>query len=183
MKTILITLFFCALACSVFSQKWLEEKAWAGGGIAFGTNISNLGAHAMALYKISESVRIAPNFTYFIPKKEEFFGWTRTNRLWEINMDAHYCIPFEKENVKILGIGGLNLTRRIQKGKAKDASNTSEEYNYNKPAFHIGVNIGAGFEYKFADPVKSLLEIKYVFSEYQQMVIKVAMIFRLKKKE
>jgi hypothetical protein len=50
------------------------DKTRLGGGLAFGSGIKNIGFNILGTYDITDDIRIAPNFTFFLPSKDEFIS-------------------------------------------------------------------------------------------------------------
>ena len=175
----LIFIFAGLLIVNVaFSQDFLS-KTKVGGGLAFGSEIENIGLNVIATYDVFEefNLRAAPSLTIFLPKKEESFGaeWKWIN--WEINADAHYMFPLDIAPFKLFGIGGLNLAGVRYKYESKDP--ILSQYNVNDFDLEVGLNIGAGAEYELTDHISGVARAKYIISSWDQLVINIGFLMGL----
>ncbi len=144
-----------------------------GGGLAYGSEIENLGIRADGVYTINEQFRAGANITFFLPK-EMFPGvdWT----WWEINANGHYLFPMDAD-VNVYGLAGLNFVNFKAEGQTVTGpfGNTFSS-SYSDSA--IGLNIGGGAEYPL-DFANLYGELKYTLSDYDQLAINVGLRFAI----
>ncbi len=135
MKKFLLVVAVVAL-CGVFQNA--KAQFSAGVGLAYATEINNLGISAQAAYDFTEEWAATGSFTYFLKKD----GVTNT----AIDLNANYIFT-EIENVgKLYGLAGLNHLTASFEGHS--ASNT-------------GVNLGAGLKMEMSDKMFLCPELKY----------------------
>jgi opacity protein-like surface antigen len=163
----LTCILFAAFISLAFSQIATAQIS-VGGGLAYGTEIEELGIQAGGVYTINEDFRAGVDFIYYLTGDDSGFGADLT--WFEINANGHYLFVTE-EDLIVYALGGLNFAT----------------FSYDIPAFQgfgggdvseteIGLNVGAGLEYGlgFAD---LYAELKYALSSADQLVLSAGLRF------
>lgn len=141
----------------------------AGGGLVFGSEISQLGIDIRGEYHIDENWVIVPNINFFFTDKETQtvfvppFGTATTevkNGLTTINIDGHYLFPMNDDRLDLYPLAGLNFSIVRVEFEGFDDSTTE-----------VGLNLGGGGQFEFTDLLTGFAEIKYVISDADQLVI------------
>lgn len=165
MKKITCILFvaFISLAFSNIASAQIS----VGGGLAFGTEVEELGIQAGGVYTINEEFRAGADFIYYLTGDDGDFGANFT--WWEFNANGHYLFLTEEDMI-VYALGGLNFA--------------SFSYDFDLGGFgggsvsetEIGLNVGAGIEYGlgFADLYG---ELKYALSSADQLVLSAGLRF------
>lgn len=122
----------------------------AGGGLVYGTEVSEIGLQLNGVYEIDEEWRGSADFIYYFVSGNLSIS--------EFNINAHYVFHDEDE-LTAYGIGGINYLRVSSSFQGFSASGSE-----------IGLNIGAGLEYdlEFAN---LFAEAKFAISSFDQLVI------------
>ncbi len=148
----------------------LNAQTKIGAGLAFGTEISNIGITAKAQHGFTEVWEGAGSFTYYLTGEDA--PGVDLN-LWTLNFDAHYILS-STDNFNFYPLAGLNIagvTVDFDTGfPGFDGSNTSTE---------VGLNIGAGGELKFSESLSGVAELKYVLGDFDQLVINAGVLFAI----
>ncbi|MEM1322582.1 MAG: hypothetical protein AAGG75_20120 [Bacteroidota bacterium] len=121
-----------------------------GGGLVYGSEADAIGVSAKGKLILSEVLAAVPNFTYFFVDN----GDVNT-----INGDLHYFIN-NSNNFDLYALVGLNV--------AMGTINTE-----------IGLNLGGGLEIMVKDNVAAYGEVKYVLSDFDQLVIAFGVLYYL----
>jgi len=157
-----------------------------GGGLGFTTgypfhevdNDYNQSGHfnifAKGLYEITLPLHIAPSVTYYFPHvwksgtQFEESKITVTTLMFDVN--GHYVFN-SLDRFEFYGLAGLNVLLAWKKdvltftGTAPSTSTTKESDTA------IGLNVGAGTYIKMAEQIDLNVEIKYLVSRYNQLMI------------
>ncbi|OFY13100.1 MAG: hypothetical protein A2X11_13110 [Bacteroidetes bacterium GWE2_42_24] len=146
-----------------------------GAGLAYGSEIKSIGIGAKFHYGITDQIRLAPGFVFFLPKTDG--GVKQT--LWNLDLDGNY-IFMENKGFTVHGIGGVNVSGY----KITTEAVVYEELGYTSPSVEVsetkfGFNLGAGLLYPFSDRMHLLVEGKYVISDFDQIVISAGLMFNL----
>lgn len=145
MKNLLLTLSVIVIcSASSFSQKTV------GAGLAYGSEIENLGIGVNAEFDLNEQIDIAPSFIYYF-KKNNF-------TMWELNGNINYI--FSNSGPTFYGIAGLNITGVKFDGGGFFADSSDSE---------LGLNLGIGATFAQSGSVIPFAEAKYVLSNYDQL--------------
>jgi outer membrane protein X len=169
---------FLMVVASLQAQK---GKISVGGGLAYGTEIKKMGINLRGYYGITDKIDAAPSFTYFFPDKEEYFGGEIKWNVWEFNLDGHYKFV-ESDQYNVYGIAGLNFTGTHWSSDyefVNPITGQTEKYDDSDSDLNIGLNIGAGGQYNFNEKLSAFTVLKYVISNYDQLVITFGIIYGL----
>ena len=158
MKKLLFSLAALCICTGAFAQK--GEKS-VGLSFNYGTEIETLGFGLKFNYNLTDDVRMAPNFTFFLKKNY--------HTMWDVNLDFNYLFRVMPK-FNIYPIAGLSLaTIHRQKIGELPSDNLTK----------FGVNLGAGFEYDITREWAVNLEMKYrIMSDIDQGVIGIGAIYR-----
>jgi outer membrane immunogenic protein len=166
MKKLIIATAFVLVLVSVQNTK---AQIGLGAGLAYGTEIENLGLQLGATYLINENFRAAADIIYYFPK--ESVGGTITWNWFEFNANVHY-IFFEDDSMNAYAIGGLNYTswKRERELSPTEKLVTSDN--------EVGLNLGIGamIDIGFANLYG---EAKYVLGNADQLGIAIGLRFAL----
>jgi len=156
LKHLFVILFFMTI-CLVLSHAQIE----LGGGLAFGTEIENLGIQARGRISLDENFKIVPNLTYFFTDDNELFD---TN-YFSIDGDVHYV--FDLESVELYPLAGINIGIVRVEYDGPGSSNIDSDDSDTE----LGLNIGGGALYQINDQLTGFGELKFVISDFDQAVI------------
>ncbi len=141
----------CLLTITLFHQN-TNAQVTIGGGLAYGSKISTAGVHVTGQLFITESIAIAPAFTYYFPSTIGIIiGYKR--KWYEANVDVNYYPNIEilKGKLKTYGLAGANYS--------VTSFPTFIDEDITDSGF--GINIGAGAEYDFGKSVTPFLQLKH----------------------
>lgn len=136
--------------------------------LGYGSKIENIGLGANAEFELSEKLKIAPGFLYYFTDDHEF---VKTN-LWELNGNLNYYF-IDSNEIGVYGLGGLNYTHVSVKTDIPFGG------NYSDSSGKIGVNLGAGLNYHITERLSPFAELKFVISNYDQLVAMIGMKYKL----
>ncbi len=176
--TILLVALFAVVA-GVSAQSQKGDRA-VGLNLGYGTEIESLGIGARFMYNFTDRVRIAPEFTYFLPKSQSaVLGINAVSgkfKMWDINVNAHYLVPLQ-DKFQLYPIVGLIISNVSASASIYDSSlgHVSGSASDTK----LGVNLGVGIQYDVTSTVFVNGEVKYsLISDYDQAVISVGLGFK-----
>ena len=143
-----------ALLMFVFAFNSMAQTR-VGAGLAYGTEIENLGINANAQFFINDNIAIAPGLVFFFPKDAGFgidINW------FDFNANGHYY--FKRGSVEPYVLAGLNFARIKVESGSFDSSNTE-----------IGLNIGGGANFDIGSSIMPFGELRIVVGDADQLVI------------
>lgn len=129
-----------------------EGRIQVGPGLAYGSEVENLGISVDGYYTINEQFRAGAALIYYFPDKEEFSGGEITANYFSIDLNGNYIFHSE-DQLMAYGIAGLNILSVSVDSDIDGASGSSSESE-------LGLNLGAGAEYAM-DFGNLFGEIKY----------------------
>ncbi len=132
MKKILTLVCLLMLGVGFGSAQVHENESAVGANLVYGSRIESMGIGARYQYGIIDQLRTEVGFNYFFD--HDHFG------CWDVNVNAHYLIGLRNEQFYTYPLAGLNYTMVTDKNGEKNVESN-----------HIGLNLGAGFEYEI-DP-------------------------------
>lgn len=176
MKKLVLLFMNLVVCCNLaFSQK--NEKA-IGINLGYGSGSyhKSFKVGAEFKYNITDAIRIAPGFDYFL--KSDGIG------LWSANVNGHYLFNIKSvEGLKVYPLFGFTLLGSIGDGVV-DMSDIDysdlpgydeyidEEVNGGGNATKFGCNLGAGIQYSILDNIDLGFELKYQFvKDFDQFVL------------
>lgn len=148
-----------------------QENTRIGAMLAYGTEIENIGIGANAEFPIMENLTLAPSFTYFLPKDESSIVKTT---FFELNANANYYF-LQDDSFSIYGLAGLNYTN--VKVKVEDFGLGFGDASVSEGK--IGLNIGGGVNFNLDKNWTPFTELKYVVSNFDQLVLVAGIKFNL----
>lgn len=142
----------------------MEGEQTLGGGLIYGSEIEKLGLQLTYLYFMTAAIAIGGDLSFFFPETIDFIGSTFKQTLITLNVVAHYVV-FSTLILRAYVLAGLNyaIFRSKTSGEIGSFSDSSSE---------IGLNLGGGIEYALAAGLL-YLELKYIISNFDQLVISV----------
>ena len=167
MNKIIVAVSFVAF--SLFSAN-AQEDTRMGGFIGYGSEIKTVGFGLNAEFPLIENLTIAPSFTYYLPKDEDIVKTT----IFEINGNANYYF-MNDDSIGFYGLAGINYTSvKVEVedfGFGIGGASASEG--------KIGLNLGAGANFNIGKNWMPFAELKYVLSDYDQLVLMAGVKFNL----
>lgn len=152
-KYLVLLVLLCACISTSYAQK--GESA-LGVNLNYG-NDTNLGLGLKYRYSFTDNWRIEPAFNYYF--KHDYAS------MWDLGANVHYLFPVAPQ-VSIYPLGGLSYLHATA-----HLADLGEGWN-NISDGKIGVNLGAGVDFKVAPNVKLNLELKYqIVDSYNQLVL------------
>lgn len=144
-------LSFAIILLFSFGLSATAQAQWsAGGGLAYGSDVSELGLQLNGVYEIDEDWRGSADFIYYFVSGNVSIS--------ELNFNAQFIFHDEDE-LTAYAIGGLNYLR------------VSSSFNgFSGSSSEIGLNAGAGLEYEL-DFGNLFAEAKLTISSFNQLVI------------
>lgn len=139
--------------------------------LGYGSKIEQIGIGANAEFGLTEKLKIAPSFLYYFTEDHDF---AKTN-LWELNGNLNYYF-IDSNEMGVYGIGGLNYTHISVKA---DSPFGGFGGNYSESSGKIGLNLGAGLNYNISERLSPYAELKFVISDYDQLVAMIGMKYKL----
>lgn len=162
MKRVLI--IAAAFALLPLTVPAAQAVAWdLGGGLVYGSEIEQFGAQVNAYFPLWEKIRVGGDVTLYASDTDRFLGQSFETRLAELNVNGHYMF-LEDPRFRVYGIGGVNLSRVRVSGDVPGLGRISETDT------EVGLNVGAGAERSMGWGTL-YGELKYVVSDFDQMVI------------
>lgn len=148
MKSILTTITLSIFLIG-FANNAAAQKFGFGAGVAYGTDIEEIGIQAGVLYSITNEIRSGVDVVYYM---------TDSNLTWiEINANGHYGFV-NTDDLFIYGLAGVNyVTTKV------------EVAGFSATGTDTGVNLGAGLDYSFG-AVGIYTEVKYALTGNGQVV-------------
>jgi len=139
--------------------------------LGYGSKIEQIGIGANAEFGLTEKLKIAPSFLYYFTEDHDF---VKTN-LWELNGNVNYYF-IDDNDLGVYGLGGLNYTHISVKS---DYGAGFGYGSYSASSGKIGVNLGAGLNYNISERLSPYAELKFVISDYDQLVAMIGMKYKL----
>lgn len=153
MKPLILAAFFAA-----FISAHAQTKI--GGKIAYGSEIESFGIGAKATFALDSKFSISPEIVYFTENDNV--------SLFELNADLHYRLDNNWSGFKPYLIGGFNYVDLDVDNRFNESSDSE-----------AGINLGLGAEYPLSSDFSFITEIKYVLSDFDQLVIGIGFLYRL----
>ena len=126
MKKIFTMICVLMLGVGAAQAQANQGETAVGVNLVYGSEIESLGLGARFQYGIIDHLRGEVGFNYFF--EHNHTTW------WDVNINAHYLVNLKNDQFYIYPLAGLNYTM---------AKFDKLESN------HVGLNLGAGFEYEF----------------------------------
>ncbi len=155
------------LIITAFSLQTIKAQTTLGGGLAYGTEIENIGIDVTGQYFLKDNMAIETSFTYYLPKDiglgSDFqFKWS------EFNANLNYYFN-ANGNISPYGIGGINMTFLSSPDITGSLFGGGEIKNTTSSEF--GLNIGVGADFSISDSITPFAHLKYVLGNADQLQI------------
>ena len=139
----------CAMMLGLgFAQAQVSQGETAAGvNLLFGSWNESLGIGARFQYGILDQLRTEVSVNHYFARKHR--------SCWDINLNAHYLLNVSNHQFYFYPLAGINYTMTNDKKKPDEYPNGKGESN------HIGLNVGAGFEYELNDHFGVNLEYRH----------------------
>lgn len=145
----------------------------AGLGLSYGTEAEALGLHIRGDVGITDTWGGALKINKFFNPD---FGQGDLSGIsdikvvyWDMNFDAHY-FALVNDGLTVYPLAGLNITT----AGIKSSLNIPFVGNISETETKVGLNIGGGVQFLVADAISVGGELKYVLSDFDQLVITAA---------
>lgn len=150
MKRVILLITLSAITLpKLFAQ--FEGTFGIGAHMGYATEVNSLGVGAHIHYYRTNSLRLAPSFTYFVENNGV--------STWMVDADAHYILPVSI-TASLYPIAGVNFSN----WEFKAAIDEKEVKN------RLGANLGLGFQHDISYRVRANFELKYQFiKDYSQV--------------
>ena len=159
MKKLVFAVFATLFCVSAFAQ---QGTFAVGAQAVYGSEIKNVGFGVKAQYSFTDPLRAEASFNYFLKKDGV--------SMWEINANAHYL--FDLGGVSIYPLAGLNYSRVKVTVDIPGVGSVSGSDG------KFGANLGGGVEFPLSETIALGAEVKYVLSDYDQLVAGVGVTFK-----
>lgn len=132
-----------------------------GGGIGYNEKVGGPGVVVKAEIDIMDAVSISPSLSYFAGSK--LYGYERN--MFAVDANGHYKIEVMMDELDVYPLAGLHYSSYntggfyIEDGAGRKIKGNS-----------LGLNLGGGGRWKFADQLSVFAELKYVVSDYSHGV-------------
>lgn len=135
-----------------------------GGGLAYGTDLENLGIQASGTYILNEDMRLGADIIYWLMGSDDFGGgYELSYTFLEINANYNY-IFYNENDMIIYALGTLG----IHYGKVNYDGPDSEFFgSVDSSETELGLGVGAGLEYNLGS-VKLYAEPRIFLSGFDQ---------------
>ena len=175
MKNLFITL----IAITIFTTiNQANAQISIGPGIAYGTDINNIGFNLNGKYEINEKLAIAPSFTYFL--KKDYVNWS------SLDLNANYRLTNIENVGSLYAIGGIGATFWSFDGdEIIDLDFGDYEIpdelvgDYDTDTTEIGVNLGIGLNISTKKKTHIYPEIMYTFGDLNYLRFGAKIMFNL----
>jgi len=160
-----------------------------GGGLTYGTGfhfnnetgvLADLhrspfaGIFISGIYEINLPFHVSPSFTYFIPRTNKSAVATFnaedtrvTSMMFDLN--GHYVFN-SLDRFEFYGLAGINITLARIKWLDTPSGGTDNA---------LGLNLGAGTYMKMTEKFDICLEVKYIISKYDQLMLNAGVLLNI----
>lgn len=156
------------MAIGTFSMSNAQEIS-IGGGLGFNDEVDGPGIVAKAEFGIAENISVSPSLSYFAGSR--IFGYKQN--MFSVDANGHYKIPIMEDELNVYPLAGLNYSN--YRGGREHSNGGSYEVKDNS----IGLNIGGGGRWYFSDQLSVFAELKYVISDYSQVVLVAGVLYQI----
>ena len=148
-----------------------------GGGLAYNDGINAPGLFAKGEFNIIDNIVLSPSVSYFSGSEARFSGNVYKNNLLALDVNGHYLIEIMQDELNVYPLAGLNYSNYNNGGEDFIFLEDSETRQVDGNA--LGLNIGAGGKWSFSDQLSVFVELKYVVSDFNQVVLGGGILFEL----
>lgn len=151
-------------ALIVSSIRVAQAQAVVGGGIAYGTEVDEVGIAIDGEFFLNPNLSLSPDFIiYFVDDGPDF-----KSGFWEFNTNANFNLT-GSESATLYGLGGLNISTSTTKPDGGDRRSDTE----------LGLNLGIGSRFNVSSTIQPFTEFKFVIGDYDQIVLMFGLHFSL----
>jgi opacity protein-like surface antigen len=153
--------FFTVVVIALFVTNNLDAQFKVGGGIAYGTDINNIGISVNTGYNFTENWAAEVDFTYFFKKDYVTFS--------SLDFDANYIFDFG-----LYPIAGFNLTFIGVDIPETDLGDWGTFSGASASSTEFGFNLGAGYNFHLGEAMILSPEMRYTLggANYFRMGLK-----------
>ncbi|QCX40796.1 porin family protein [Aureibaculum algae] len=141
----------------------MSAQVAIGGGVGYNERVSGPGVVVKAEIDVMDNISISPSVSYFAGSK--IYGYSRN--LFAVDANGHYKIEVMMDELDVYPLAGLNYSS-YSYGDYRYGDESINEYKVSGNS--LGLNIGGGGRWKFADQLSVFAELKYVVSNYSHAV-------------
>lgn len=134
--------------------------------LGYGSEIERVGIGVVGEFSIMNNLSISPSFLFYFPEKYYYI----TRNMWEVNGNVNYYF-LSLDQMGAYGLAGINYSHLSAKGDYMGISSSDGEGK-------IGANIGGGFKFHLSEKFAPFAEVKYVISDYDQVVAMIGMKYK-----
>ena len=140
------------LALAFFTSTQSFAQLSAGAGIAYGTEIEEIGVQVRGIYQITDVWRAGGDIIFWLDGEDDI-------SIWELNLNAHYAFLNSGSTI-LYALAGLNIVTVKVEILGEDVSDSE-----------TGINLGAGAQIPFTDNLSGFAELRYVLGDADQLVV------------
>lgn len=146
-----------------------------GGGLSYNGGINAPGLVVKAEFEIMEDISISPSLSYFSGSRSTLLGNDYKNNLFAIDVNGHYKVEVMMDELHVYPLAGLNYSSYNDGANVFFDNNKISQSKGNA----LGLNIGAGGRWKFADQLSIFAELKYTISDFSHVVLGAGVLYEL----
>lgn len=155
MKRLTLVLLIAFVSLGTYAQTFDVSRLRAGAGFVYASDINNIGITFNGVYNFNDAWEGALSITHIFPKDELKYTI--------LDFDAHYIFYKANEELNFYGIGGLALT--FWKLDLPTYTIGGERFGGSTNGSDIGLNVGAGMNYKLTDFLNLAPEVRLTISD------------------
>jgi len=167
----------CMILPMLYSVHSNAQFTFVGVTGDYGTKIKEPGFSAIAFYTVNQQIDITPNFTWYLPHKENISGREKKTTWWSANLCGHYNI-LQAGMLEGYGLMGLNVS-----GITKETRETvqGQDFKDKKTYYKPGLNVGIGGNVHLSDFFTPFAEVKVTLTdnEYFQAGFRLGILVRI----
>ncbi len=152
MKRLTLVLLIAFVSLGTYAQTFDVSRLRAGAGFVYASDINNLGITFNGVYNLNDIWEGSLGITHIFPNNN--FQYTI------LDFDAHYIFYKANEELNFYGIGGIGFTF----GKWDNYYPNGTRYGTTSNT-EVGLNIGAGMNYKLTDFLNLAPEVRLTISD------------------
>ena len=134
-----------------------QSNTRIGAQLTYGTEISEIAIGANAEFDITDKIAVSPSFNYYLIGTEGV-------SFWELNGNGHYNF-INDDSIGFYGLLGLNYT-----AVSVDTGGFGSFGGGSASDGNLGLNIGAGANFKVGGNIIPFAEIRYLANSFGQLV-------------
>jgi hypothetical protein len=143
----------------------LPAQTELGGGLVFATAADEIGFHLKGRFALSPRFDLSPSVNLFVFES----AGANDRYFWEVNGDVHALFD-ATTRLLVYPLAGLNLGVRQWRYPNQDR---------NRNQVRPGLNLGGGAAYYVTPGLAASSELKFVLSEFRQVVLSVGVMITL----